>query len=95
MMRAELRHLGKRYLRGVPHEVANAAMEVLRRMVDVLAVFKTDQIGNLGWEERTAVPPGDNAAISLLGDYGAIFSLGDFSQSLVRVILQLSFFSNL
>src|SRR5262245_8553031 len=88
MIRAKIGHLCKRYLCGIAHEIANAAMEVRRRVVKVLSLFNTDQVGNLRREQRTAVPARDSSSVFFHCYQCAVLRLGDVLQPLIRIVLQ-------
>src|SRR5438270_5183391 len=42
---------------GVPHQILDPTVAVRRCVIDVLAIFEADEIGNLHWKERASIVP--------------------------------------
>src|SRR6266567_1015567 len=88
MIRAKVGHLGEAHLSRVAHQVADRAMEMGRRVVDILPVLDTDEVRYLGREEYAAVPASDCASTSLLGNERVVLRRSDALQALVGIALQ-------
>jgi hypothetical protein len=88
MMRAEVRDLSEAYLGRVTHQVADSAVEMCRRMVDILPVLDSDQVGYLGRKKYAAVPASDSSTHALFCNERAIVGSSDVFQPEIRIVLQ-------
>jgi hypothetical protein len=74
---AEVRDVGVSHLGGITHQIADAAMKMGPGVVEVLALFDSDQVRNLGREQWTSVPARDDASGALRGYQRTVFALCD------------------
>jgi hypothetical protein len=88
MIRAKIGDLRKSDLGRITHQVADAAMKMSRRVVDVLSIPDADQIRYLGREQDTPVPPSDRASLPLRDYEGVVLGRSQVLQRLVGIVPQ-------
>src|SRR6476620_4876179 len=88
MIRAKIGDLGKAHLGRVAHEVANSAVEMSRRMVEIFPVFDADEVRDLGREEDAAVPASNSTAHAFRGYQCIVLGRSKARQPLVGIVLQ-------
>jgi len=64
MVRAEIDCLRVANQGGIPHQVADSAVEMRGGCVQILSILDSDQIGDLRREERAAVPADDRTTLT-------------------------------
>src|SRR5258707_15276711 len=88
MIGAEISRFCVTYQSRVTHQVADAAMQVCRGMVDILPVLDADEIRDLGRVIQAPIPseysPASGASVQQIIEIGPT---GDDLQSLVDVFL--------
>ena len=79
--------LRRAHQRRVPHEIADAAMQVRGCRIEVLAILDADQIRNLHRIEEAAVPARNRAPAGTRGEQPRKFSRCHGLQALVNIVL--------
>ena len=64
MIGTEVDGVGETHQRRVPHEIANASVQVGRGVIEMLAILDPDEVGELRRIVQAPVPPGEAAASS-------------------------------